>query len=173
MLDIKPPEFKFCPFCGKDLQIKLEEGKERKFCPDDKWTYYPHVGAAAGGVAIKDGKVLMVKRGREPFKGKWMFPAGFIDYGEHPLEAVKREFKEETGLLVTSGKLLDVVQVDDDPRESGHYNFFYLVEFEDRGEVHTDEEENEEIAWLDLNSEIDMSFNGHKKILEMIRSKDY
>jgi len=100
MLKIKPPNYQFCPFCGKKLEIKDEEGEKRKFCSSCNWTYYPHVHSAVAAVIVSQGKALMVKRAREPFKDTWMFPAGFVDFGEHPLETLKREVKEETGLKV-------------------------------------------------------------------------
>ena len=127
MLNIKPSRYLFCPFCGNSLMVKLVDKSNLKYCQSCDWTYYPHVGAAVCGVALKDNKVLLVKRAREPYKNTWMFPAGFIDYGEHPENSVIREIKEETGLNAKIIKLLRVIQVDDDPRSMGHFDFFYQV----------------------------------------------
>ena len=53
----------------------------------------------AGAIIEKDGKVLLVKEGEDKVDaGKWNQPAGWIDVGENPVEAAKREVKEETGL---------------------------------------------------------------------------
>jgi len=170
VLKIKPPDYKFCPFCGRKLQIKIEEEKERKYCSICDWTYYPHAGVAVGAVILKKGKVLMVKRRREPYKERWMFPAGFVDFGEHPLEALEREVKEETGLKVKKAKLIKILQSEDDPRTPGHFVFFYKVQVL-RGRVRTDEEENIDIAWVDIMNPPKMGWKTHKYIMRKLQKQ--
>jgi len=46
-------------------------------------------------VIIRDGKILLIKRAEEPFKGKWDFPGGYLNHLETPEQALKRELKEE------------------------------------------------------------------------------
>ncbi len=74
----------------------------------------PHCGRFANrglsidAVIIKDNQVLLIKRGVEPDKGLWGMPGGYVEWDESPEEAVAREVREETGLIVTSTKLVGV-----------------------------------------------------------------
>ncbi len=66
----------------------------------------PIVGV--GGVVVQDGRALIVKRAHEPRKGEWSLPGGIVELGETLVEAARREIKEETGLDVEVGEVLDV-----------------------------------------------------------------
>lgn len=73
----------------------------------------------------KDDRIVLVKRGQEPYKGMWCLPGGHLDQGEDTREAVKREAKEETGLDVeVEGFVGDNTKLIDDPR-SDFVNFAY------------------------------------------------
>jgi len=167
MLKIKPPDYQFCPFCAKKLQMRIEEGKERKYCTSCCWTYYPRVAQGISAVIIKKGKVLLVKRKREPFKGTWMFPGGFMDFGEHPLETLKREIKEETGLKIKKAKLIDILKTKNDPRDV-YLAFFYETEVFD-GPLKNDDEENEKIDWFDIQKPPKMGFDTNLKIMKLLQ----
>jgi 8-oxo-dGTP diphosphatase len=64
------------------------------------------------GAVIKDsgGRLLLIKRGHEPGLGLWSVPGGRIEPGETDQEAVVRETREETGLIVTPGPLIGSVR---------------------------------------------------------------
>jgi 8-oxo-dGTP diphosphatase len=51
-------------------------------------------------ILVENGKILLVKRGREPFKGEWAVPGGRIEDNETAEECAIREMKEETGVDV-------------------------------------------------------------------------
>ena len=59
------------------------------------------------GAYIKDGKILLLKRSVEPFKGCWGLVGGHVEENETLKEALRREFKEETSLDITVGGLID------------------------------------------------------------------
>jgi len=163
MINIDSKKYKFCPYCGKNLKTKTEEFKKIQYCSVCNWIYYPHVGTATGAIIINNNKVLMVKRGREPYKGTWMFPAGFVNYGEHPEDTLIREVKEETGLMVDKYIYHGLFQATDDPRSPGHFTIFYKV-FSFSGQIfNNDKDENMDIKWFFVDDLPDIGWESHKK----------
>jgi 8-oxo-dGTP diphosphatase len=70
-------------------------------------------------VRDRKGQVLLVRRGRPPFKGRWGLPGGFCEWKETTEDCGARETLEETGVRVKIGRLLGVYsRPDRDPR--GH-----------------------------------------------------
>ncbi len=68
---------------------------------------------AVGGVVIDErGRFLLIRRGREPDKGRWSIPGGKVEPGESDVAATAREVLEETGLRVHVGPLVGSVQRD-------------------------------------------------------------
>jgi 8-oxo-dGTP diphosphatase len=79
----------------------------------------PHLHVGAAALVEREGCLLLLQRTFEPFAGHWNLPAGYVEPGESPEQAARREALEETGLVV------DVIAVDgvyffaDDPRGNG------------------------------------------------------
>ena len=69
-----------------------------------------HPMVAVGGIAFDArGQVLLIQRGREPNFGLWSIPGGRLEMGETMQAAVVREMREETGLVVEVGPLVEAV----------------------------------------------------------------
>ncbi len=72
-----------------------------------------------GAIVEKDGKILLVREASESDAGKWNQPAGWIDVGENPITAAKREVLEETGYEFEPTHLLGIyslVRKDAEPK---------------------------------------------------------
>lgn len=96
----------FCPKCGTRLEARSIDGRKRPACPQCDFVDYENPRPCVGVLLIDQGKVLLVERAIEPFKGYWDIPGGFLDSDEHPAEGAKREMVEETGLVVEPAEVL-------------------------------------------------------------------
>jgi len=80
--------------------------------------YPPGPALTADAVWLDRGRVLLVRRGRPPFRGRWALPGGFVELRETVEEAVERELLEETGLRGRAAGLVGVYSGPDrDPRK--------------------------------------------------------
>lgn len=79
-----------------------------------------------GALAVRDGRVLLVRRGHGPAGGTWAVPGGRVEHGEALAEAVVRELAEETGLEAVCGPLVGRAEVIDE--EAGHH--LVVLDFE-------------------------------------------
>ena len=78
-----------------------------------------------GGVVLIDGRVVLVRRGKEPLRGRWVIPGGTVELGETLHEAVVREMQEETGLLVAPREV--VLVFDRIQREGPSVEYHYVI----------------------------------------------
>ena len=83
----------------------------------------PVVGV--GGVLVHEGRVLLIRRGKEPLYGRWVVPGGTVELGEPLDEALVRELREETGLEVEPLELITVF--DRIERDGGRVLYHYVI----------------------------------------------
>lgn len=96
--------YKYCPQCKTNL--KPDGG--HYYCRECRLKVYVDPNPTAGILPVKGNKVLLAKRAVPPHKGQYDIIGGFLNNGEHPEEAAKREAKEETGLDIKPTQLLGI-----------------------------------------------------------------
>ena len=113
-------------------------------------------------------EALLIRRGREPFKGQWALPGGFVEVGERVEDAARRELVEETGLR---GDILDLLGVYSDPGRDprGHtVSVAYVMKVS--GIVQVDDlDDAEEARWFDVEKPPPLAFD-HDAILADARA---
>lgn len=97
-LDRKEYEMKYCPKCASELTTKLDGGRDRLACPSCSYIFFGDFSIGVGGVVVRDGKVLLIRRGQEPSRGWWQLPGGYCEHDESIHDAVAREVWEEAGV---------------------------------------------------------------------------
>jgi 8-oxo-dGTP diphosphatase len=122
--------FRFCPNCGARFAPPDADPFAPQKCERCGRIQYHTAAPCAGALIVKDGRVLLVKRGIEPFKGYWDIPGGFLAAGEHPRDGMLREVREETGLEVRVIRLLGVYmdRYGNDADSEYTLNHYYVVE---------------------------------------------
>jgi len=99
---------KFCVYCGGLIVKKKEDLVWRDFCSVCRCFFYDNPLPVVSAIVDVSRQILLVKRDRAPFKGRWCLPTGFAEAGENIEQAVLRELCEETGIRGRISRLLDV-----------------------------------------------------------------
>jgi ADP-ribose pyrophosphatase YjhB (NUDIX family) len=97
---------RFCLRCGRRLVVALEDGHRRRRCPRCGWTYYANPVPATAAIVIQRGCLLLGRRARPPYRGSWDLPGGFLETDELPLEALRRELREELAIGLRRATLI-------------------------------------------------------------------
>ena len=111
-------------------------------------------------------KVLLIRRGQDPYKGKWAFPGGFIEMDEELRHAAARELAEETGLSnVKLQQMHTFGTIGRDPRGRMITVTFIGVVGADNMQV-TPGDDAAEAKWFDIDDLPPMAFD-HGKVADM------
>ena len=160
--------FKYCPFCKAEMTVKKIEDRDRNICESCGYIHYENPLPSVGIIAVKDGKCLLIKRGKAPGKGHWAPPSGFVELGETLEEAAARELKEETGLV---GHALELLGAYCEPNDVYGYviTIIYLFEI-DSGEA-TAGDDAEEVKFVPIEEIPDMFFECFNKAMKKYKER--
>lgn len=112
---------RFCPCCGS---AGFAQPQPRFFrCGQCDFQFYLNNATAVGAfIADEEGRVLLIQRAKDPGKGLFGLPGGFVDAGETAEEAVRREAREEVNL-----ELVDLVYLVSSPNRYTFRGVVYRV----------------------------------------------
>lgn len=113
-------------------------------------------------IRFEDGRIVLIKRGHDPFAGQWAIPGGLVEYGETVEQACVREAKEETGLDIRLDRLVGVYSDPGrDPR--GHTVSVVYLATPTGGTLRADSDAADAVTFSDWRS-LDLAFD-HARIL--------
>ena len=139
----------FCPRCA----TRLEPEDGQLHCPGCGSIYYAN-SAPCVSALVEDAehRLLLARRAVEPFLGKWDCPGGFLEEGEHPVDGLRRELLEETGLVAGPMRFLGVWMdvYGDTPDAVATLNIYWNVRLDEGEPVPADDVS--ELRWFDANA---------------------
>jgi 8-oxo-dGTP diphosphatase len=121
-------------------------------------------------LVVDKSKLLLVRRGIEPFKDWWDIPGGFLESGEHPEAGAVREVREETGLSIQPVELLGIFM--DTYGQTGEHtlNLCYVAEL--LGGQACPASDVTGLQWFNLDALPErVAFGWSKEALAMLRQK--
>ena len=100
----------FCDQCGRPVDGGDPLAGAAPTCPEHgpRWRLIRNAPCAGAVIVGRDGRLLLGKRAKDPFRGWWEVPGGFVERGEHPAEATVREVREELGIDVVLTGLVGI-----------------------------------------------------------------
>ena len=167
-----PGRPRFCARCGAAMDERDHGDRRRPVCPACGWTYYAKnaLGAAvlierttnsAGSVP----EILLVQRAHDPYRGDWMLPAGFVEYGEDAAATAAREAAEECSLTVRVGDVFGLYFGTDDPRNPS-YLIVYHASVTDPGQQPTAGDDACAAVWFPAEHlPPNIAFEAHRRAL--------
>lgn len=136
------------------------------------YTYdYPRPAYSVDIAVLCENKILLIKRGGEPFKGQWALPGGFMDMDETPEMAASRELKEETNLNIPTLKQFKTYGgIDRDPRHRTISTIFYHQIESKKCPAIASGDDAAEAEWHVLNQLPELAFDHRLVIIELLDS---
>lgn len=101
----------YCVNCGALLVPRDIEGRMLEACPNDDFVLWRDPKVVTSVVVVENGRIVLGLRDIEPGRGLWCLPGGFVNHDEDPVDAARRECREEIGAEVEISRLLGVYHI--------------------------------------------------------------
>jgi len=163
-------QIKFCPRCGTHVSRQELFGKIRPICPQCDWIHFEDPKVAAAVLIEQDGRILLVRRVNEPYRGLWTLPAGFVDAGEDPARAAERECLEETSLSVHVKRVLDVIAGKEHERGA---DFVILYQAEVLGGTLSPNDDADAANWFEVSDLPPLAFSATQTAIAQYTQQFY
>ena len=153
----------FCSSCGSKTETRLIARQRLSVCAACDRIFFRNPKVVVTALIENDGRVLLVRRDIEPGRGLWGLPGGFVDWDEHPEQAMVRECSEEIKVRVEPVELLGVehvVTADDEGIVILPYRARLLAGDPDAGD------EVQQVGWFGPDAMPTLAFSSHRKILQ-------
>jgi len=160
---------RFCSLCGGVTVTRREDNVPRSYCETCGVFFYENPLPVVSTILLSDRKILLVKRGKKPYRGMWCLPTGFAEAGESIEDAALRELEEETGMRGSIVGLVDLGSA-----ENYYYGdlLFVTFEVEATGGRLARGGDADTVRYFPLDRIPRLAFTSNKKAIEaFIRSK--
>jgi ADP-ribose pyrophosphatase YjhB (NUDIX family) len=138
---------RFCSSCAAPLP-----SPPPVTCASCDTSHWLDAKPCAGALVTRRGRLMLVRRAFDPWRGAWDIPGGFCGPREHPKDAAVREVREETGLVVHVGDVLgmwiDTYAPEGPGADKVTLNIYFHATAEGEAEERTDPNEVAEIGWF-------------------------
>ena len=160
--------YQHCPVCGAKV---ADPGNNPLHCSVCNHKHFFSPVAAVGAIIVDEtNRVLLITRARDPGKGQYGMPGGFVDPNESLEEALRREVLEEINLQATSVRYL--VSFPNEYAYSGAIfpvtDAFFVCEVESFDSIAAQEGEIDDFHFLELTEEVlgGLAFESNRRALE-------
>jgi NAD+ diphosphatase len=169
--------YRWCPVCGGAIATRSQDVLVCGSCGFRLWlSSKPAVGAIALGTIDGESRVLLARRGIEPYKGMWDLPGGFLGNGERPEDGLAREILEELGVTMASPRFLatDIAEYPrDDIAEEARFvlTLFYSCEIPVNAALRPADDVVEAV-WFPIDKLPDqIAFECNRRVLATLRTR--
>ena len=139
--------FPYCSACGKKLP-----GRPPVTCAACGVEHWANAKPCSGALAMRDGRLLLARRAKQPWAGHWDIPGGFCGGQEHPIDCAAREAREESGFEIEITGFLGLwLDRYPDPADPQHPKWTLNAYYHARAgaEVGPPDHETIEVGWFE------------------------